>query len=200
MPLLARLLLAPLRARTTFEPKLNRTSKPFALAAAILLVSITAFSNPATAESRVEMQALDEQVQEIKSEVLAIAEELQRLEEKLLFPANTQVAVFVSMPKDKPFRLDSVKVEIDGKPSARHIYSFKELEALKKGGVQRLFTGNLATGKHRILVEVAGQLANGAEVLTREQFEFEKAAEPKLVELTLAGRDVGGVQIELGER
>src|SRR5262245_60248251 len=90
---------------------------------------------PATAQelSREQMHGLDEQVQEIKSDVLGIAAELDRLEEKLLFPSNTQVAIFVSLAAEAKFRLDSVQVLIDGEPVARHIYSFKELEALQKG-------------------------------------------------------------------
>ncbi|MFB0979160.1 MAG: hypothetical protein QMC73_15980 [Myxococcota bacterium] len=166
------------------------------LTSALAFVLIT-FSSGAFANSKTEMQGLDEQVQEIKSDVLGIAEELRRLEEKLLFPSNTQVAVFVSMPSGLGFRLDSVKLQIDGKPAARHIYSFKELDALKKGGVQRLYTGNVATGAHQLQIEVAGQSETGAEVLSSEAISFDKAAEPKLIELSLAGGDVGGVRIEL---
>ena len=81
-------------------------------------------------------RGLDEQVQEIKSDVLAIAAELNQLEERLLFPSNTQVAVFVSLADGETFRLDSVQIQLDGKPVAHHIYTFKELEALQKGGVQ----------------------------------------------------------------
>src|SRR5262245_38151507 len=96
---------------------------------------------PASAEpsAKQQMQSLDEQVQEIKSDVLGIATELDRLEERLLFPSNTQVAVFVSLKHGETLRLDSVAIQIDGEPVARHIYSFKELEALQKGGVQRIY-------------------------------------------------------------
>ncbi|HEY5658569.1 MAG TPA: hypothetical protein VIY27_12345, partial [Myxococcota bacterium] len=72
------------------------------------------------------MQGLDQQVQEIKSDVLGIAAELSLLEEKLLYPSNTQVAVFVSLAEGEPLNLDWVRVEIDGQPVAHHIYAFKE--------------------------------------------------------------------------
>ena len=81
-----------------------------------------------------EMRSLDEQVQEVKSDVLEIAAELSNLEEKLLFPSNTQVSIFVSLGEGESARLDSVQIQIDGESVAHHIYSFKELEALKKGG------------------------------------------------------------------
>ena len=102
--------------------------------------------------SQQEMRSLDEQVQEIKTDVLAIAAELNLLEERLLFPSNTQLAVFVSLSDTESFRLDAVQVLIDGELAAHHIYSFKELDALKSGGVQRIFVGNVTTGEHQIEV------------------------------------------------
>lgn len=204
MPPLARSTSATcwLRAVLTFRNanQTTETRRGLALSAFVSAIAfaLVILSSSALADSKTEMQGLDEQVQEIKSDVLGIAEELRRLEEKLLFPSNTQVAVFVSMPSGDGFRLDSVKLQIDGQPAASHIYSFKELDALKKGGVQRLYTGNVATGAHQLQVEVAGRSEAGAEVLSSEAISFDKAAEPKLIELSFAGGDVDGVRIELG--
>jgi hypothetical protein len=152
----------------------------------------------ARADSKEQMQSLDEQVQEIKSDVLGIAAELGRLEEKLLYPSNTQVAVFVSLAEGETFRVDSVRIQIDGELVAHHIYSFKELEALKKGGVQRIYTGNVRTGEHRLEVSVAGKLPGGKDFAGSESFSFSKDVGPKLVGLTLAGRDSGDLGIQLG--
>jgi hypothetical protein len=140
------------------------------------------------------MRSLDEQVQEIKSDVLSIAAELDGLEEKLLYPSDTQVAVFVSLAEGESFRLDSVQIQIDGQPVATHIYSFKELEALQKGGVQRIYIGNIRTGEHRLDVSVAGK-RGGADFSASQNFSFQKEVEPKLVGITLAE---GGSSIELG--
>jgi hypothetical protein len=148
--------------------------------------------------SKEQMQGLDEQVQEIKSDVLRIAAELSLLEEKLLYPSDTQVSVFVSLAEDASFRLDSVQIQIDGEPVARHIYSFKELEALQKGGVQRLYTGNLQSGEHQLEVAVAGKRPDGGDFSGNEHFRFSKAAEPKLIGLTLAGAESGDSGIRLG--
>jgi hypothetical protein len=148
--------------------------------------------------TRQEMQGLDEQVQEIKSDVLRIATELNRLEEKLLYPSDTQVAVFVSLAENETFRLDSVQVRIDGELVAHHIYSFKELEALKKGGVQRIYTGNVATGAHELAVSIAGKLPGGRDLSGSESFAFSKDVDPKLIGLTLAGQDSGAASIRLG--
>ncbi len=165
--------------------------------ALVALLSSTS-SSPGVAEddaSKQQMRGLDEQVQEIKSDVLSIAAELGRLEERLLYPSNTQVAVFVSLAEGETVRLDSVQIQIDGALAAHHIYSFKELEALQKGGVQRIYTGNVATGAHQLEVSVAGKLPGGGDFSGTERFTFSKDAEPKLVGITLGGQ---GSDISLG--
>jgi len=167
----------------------------------VLLALLGATSaHPGAAEpiSKEQMQGLDEQVQDIKSDVLGIAAELGRLEERLLYPSNTQVAVFVAVAEGESFRLDSVQLRIDGELVAHHIYSFKELEALQKGGVQRLYTGNLRTGEHQLEVAVAGKRPDGADFGGSQGFRFEKEAPPKLVEITLAGVESGGASIQVG--
>jgi hypothetical protein len=146
-----------------------------------------------------EMRGLDEQVQEIKSDVLAIAAELSQLEEKLLYPSGTQVAIFIALAEGDRMRLDAVRLQIDGRLVADSIYSFKELEALRKGGVQRLYVGNVATGDHQLEVLVEGKLEGGADFSRTEHFTFRKDVKPKLVELTLADPDSGKPPIALGE-
>ena len=161
------------------------------------LAIVLSWAGPARADADPEMRSLDQQVQEMKSDVLAIAAELRQLEERLLYPSGTQVAVFVSLAAEEGFELDSLQIQIDGEPVAQHIYSFKELEALRKGGVQRIYTGNVSTGEHRLDVTMAGRLENGREVSGSRSFRFEKDVEPKRVGLTLAGAS-GEAGIELG--
>ena len=144
-----------------------------------------------------QMRGLDEQVQQVKSDVLAIAAELNQLEEKLLYPSGTQVAIFVALAKGDQMRLDAVRIQIDGQLVAHYIYSFKELEALRKGGVQRIYVGNVSTGDHKLEVIVDGKLEGGADLSRTEHFTIRKEVKPKLVELTLAGS--GNTPIALGE-
>ena len=138
---------------------------------------------PATAE----MRSLDEQVQEIKTDVLGIASELNRLEEKLLYPSNTQLAVFVSIAEGETFRLDSMQINIDGELATHFLYSFKELDALQHGGVQRVYTGNVPTGGHQIEVSIAGKTPGGDDFNSKETFSFDKGIEPKLLGIALNG-------------
>jgi hypothetical protein len=146
------------------------------------------------------MRGLDEQVQEVKSDVLSIGQELNRLEEKLLYPSGTQVSIFIAVNKGDQMRLDAVRLQIDGQLVAHHIYSFKELEALRKGGVQRIYVGNVSSGDHKIEIVMDGKLLEGGADFSRtESFAFTKEVKPKLLGLTLAGPNAGSNSITLGE-
>ena len=156
---------------------------------------------PAQAQDsyRQQMKGLDEQVQEVKSDVLSIAAELNQLQERLLYPSDTHLAVFVARAKGETLRLDAVQIRIDGQSAANYIYSFKELEALQKGGVQRIYTGNIVTGEHAIEISLNGKLANGKDYAYSQQFAFTKAVKPKLMGVTLAGPDAGQPAIDIGD-
>jgi len=140
--------------------------------------------------SKAQIKGLDEQVQEIKGEVLSIAAELNHLEEKLLYPSNTQVAVFVSLAGQETFLLDSVQIQLDGKPVAYHLYTFKELEALQKGGVQRIYTGNIRSGEHDLQVFVLGKTEGGVDLKKSEQFKVNKDVGPRIVEISLDAQNI----------
>ena len=144
-----------------------------------------------------QMRGLDEQVQQVKSDVLSIGQELNRLEEKLLYPSGTQVAIFIAVAKGDMMRLDAVRLQIDGQLVAHHIYSAKELEALRKGGVQRIYVGNVSTGDHKLEVLVDGKQEGGGDYSRTEQFSVRKEVKPKMVGLTLAGS--GNTPVALGE-
>jgi hypothetical protein len=169
-------------------------ARVFAIALLLCVVSVQVWAQQ---DDQQQMRGLDEQVQEIKSDILNIAEELNRLEEKLLYPSGTQVAIFIALAKGDPLRLDAVRLHIDGQLVAHHIYSFKELEALRKGGVQRIYVGNVATGDHQIEVLVDGKIEGGADFSRSERFTFRKEVKPRMVELTVAGS--GNTPIALEE-
>jgi hypothetical protein len=155
----------------------------FILTVAMLMPSFPAYAKEVSKE---QIKGLDEQVQEIKTDVLGIATQLSLLEEKLLYPSNTQVAVFVSLDNGAKFRLDSMEIQLDGKPVTQHVYTFKELEALQKGGVQRIYTGNIKSGEHDLQVVLSGKTAGGSDLRAKESFKFKKDVGPKMVEFHLA--------------
>jgi hypothetical protein len=164
----------------------------------VLLITVFASASWAQNASRQEMRSLDEQVQEIKSDVLGIAAELGTLEERLLYPSGTQLSIFVALASGEEFRLDAVQIQIDGQLAAHYIYSFKELEALQDGGVQRIYTGNVPTGAHELIVSVNGKSQSGRDFSSSDSFTIDKGVSPYLVGLTLAGPDSGQAAIQLG--
>ena len=168
--------------------------KMIVLGISALMLTLPAFAQEAPKEQQ---KGLDEQVQEIKTDVLSIAAQLNQLEEKLLYPSDTQVAIFVSVAKGEKFRLDAVDIELDGKPVAHHLYTFKELEALQKGGVQRIHVGNVKTGEHALQVSVSGKSAGGSDFQKGESFTVTKGIGPKLVGVVLAGTGIGSKPITL---
>ena len=171
-----------------------RMLKKFWLVTFAALAVLASANAGAEASYREQMKGLDEQVQEVKSDVLSIAAELARLEERLLYPSNTHLAVFVALADRDTLRLDAVQIQIDGQLVAHSIYSFKELEALQKGGVQRIYTGNVPTGEHQIEVTIAGKLDTGKDYSRTERFAFSKGVEPKLIGVTL-----GSSELQLGD-
>lgn len=159
-----------------------------------LLVATAIVAVPARAAeqvSREQIKGLDEQIQEVKADVLSIAAELNRLEEKLLYPSNTQVSLFVALAKTAKFRLDALEIQIDGKPVAHHLYTYKELEGLREGGMQRIYTGNVRTGDHELRVSVLGKSEGGSDYRQTQSFKLTKGVGPKLAGITVTGGDQG---------
>jgi len=131
-------------------------------------------------------RALDEEVQSIKKEVVDLNRDLFVLEEELLFPANTQVAVFLSMDVGEFFALDTVELRMDDKQVAKYLYTPREAEALLKGGVQRLYLGNLRVGGHELVALFTGKGPNGQDYSRGATLKFEKSVGAKYLELKIA--------------
>jgi len=150
------------------------------------LSSFSALSEQVTKE---QIKGLDEQVQDIKKDVLGISAELNQLEEKLLFPSNTQVSVFISLEKSAGFEPDAVQLKMDDRDVAHHIYSFKEVEALQAGGVQRIYTGNIQTGDHSVQVSVIGK-SGGSKKTQTTNHTISKGIGPQFVEIRVSASGV----------
>ncbi len=143
---------------------------------------------PDVAEAPGETRALDTEVQDLKKEVVDLNKELFILEEELLFPANTQVAVFVSMDVGEFFALDSVQLKIDDKEVSNYLYTPREAEALLKGGVQRIYVGNLKTGPHELVAFFAGKGPSARDYRRGATLRFEKSVGAKYLELRISDR------------
>jgi hypothetical protein len=143
---------------------------------------------PATGEPPADTRALDETVQDLKKDVVDLNKELFVLEEELLFPANTQVAVFVSMDIGEFFALDSLSLKIDNKEVANYMYTPREAEALLKGGVHRVYLGNLKVGEHQLVAFFEGKGPNERDYKRGANIKFEKGVGAKYLELKITDR------------
>ena len=130
-------------------------------------------------------ETLESSIESLKKEVLSLNRDLFILEEDLLFPANTQFSIFLSMNAGQLFTLDSVQLRIDDKNVANHLYTQRELAALERGGVQRLYIGNLASGEHEIVAVFTGVGPGGRDYRRGKTIVVDKTAEPQFVEFTI---------------
>ncbi len=149
----------------------------------LLLICLTCFSGQLYAEQS--ESELSKSLESLKSEVLALNRELFILEEDLLFPASTQIAVFISIDIGRFFTLDSVEVKIDDKEVAGHLYTKRQRKALEQGGIQKIYLGNLKTGKHQLTAIFTGIDNEGRTVKRAANYHFEKDDEAVMLELKL---------------
>ena len=154
------------------------------LAAAALLMVASAHATGTTPEAR----TVDQDVQALKKELVDLNRDLFRLEEELLYPASTQVAVFLSVNLGTFFALDSVQLELDGKEVANYLYTEREVEALHRGGVQKLYLGNLKAGEHELVAVFTGEGTHTRDYRRGAALKFEKGIGPKYIELTISDR------------
>ena len=166
-------------AATAATPPAPVPATAAASATAVAVAPASAASAPPLAPT------LDGRVQDVKSDVIKLNRDLLVLEEELLFPANTQVALFVSMDVGKMFELDSVQIKLDDKVVAAYLYTPLEVAALHRGGVQRVWLGNLKTGEHELVAYFTGKGPHERDYKRGATVKFDKGTDPKYIELQI---------------
>ncbi|MBI3368668.1 MAG: AraC family transcriptional regulator [Burkholderiales bacterium] len=174
------------------RPRSDRRLRVWACAAALLAAATltqAADAPPPAAQPASAPPApaasLDSRIQVVKAEVIQLNRDLLVLEEELLFPASTQVALFVSMDVGKLFSLGSVQVLLDNKVVASHLYTPLEVQALQRGGMQRVYIGNLRGGDHELVAYFTGEGPHWRDYKRGTQLKFDKGSEPKYIELQI---------------
>ena len=169
---------------------LNRCRRLLHAALAVAALALSPAVSPQTAAPAAgsppsASAALDERIQDAKADVIRLNRDLLVLEEELLFPASTQVAIFVSMDVGKLFALDSVRVKLDDKDVAAYLYTPAEVQALHRGGVQRLYVGNLKAGTHELVAFFTGKGPHDRDYKRGTTLKIEKGTGPKYIELQI---------------
>ncbi len=160
-------------------------SAPEAAASGAAPAPDSAASAAAAASEPAPTGSLDDRVQQTKADVIRLNRDLLVLEEELLFPANTQVAVFVSMDVGLLFDLDSVQIKLDDKVVSTYLYTPLEVQALHRGGVQRVYLGDLRAGSHEIVAFFTGKGPHDRDYKRATTIKFDKTTEPKYIELQI---------------
>ncbi len=145
----------------------------------------TAATKTASTPIPAKKQSLESRVQDLKKQVLELNRDLFQLEEELLFPANTQFTVFLSFDIGDYFNLDAVQIKLNDKVVANHLYTEREINALKRGGTQRLYLGNLRSGEHELVAFFTGKGPKGRDYRRGSSIKLKKGNEPQYVELQI---------------
>lgn len=148
----------------------------------LLTVLLTALGRSAWGDT------LDQRISALKADVAALSQELFELEETLLYPADTQLSVFLSMTNADALTLDSIELHIDGKPVTAYFYSSREQQSLQAGSLQRLYVGNVPLGSHQLRIKLTAQSENDRYVRREAEFGFNKRAGESRLQLVLEAR------------
>jgi len=159
-------------------------AKPSAPAAVAPASTTTQAAEPAKAPAAAS-PAIGAQVEDLKKASIELNRDLMLLEEDLLFPASTQIAVYVSLDVGHYFALDSVKLTIDGQMVSSYLYTPKQISALARGGVQRLYLGNLKTGSHEITAFFIGKGPEDRDYKRGATYTFNKTQKPGMLEIRI---------------
>ncbi len=161
------------------QPELPVRTIKSLISGILILMSSTAPGEALDATS------LDEDIQSLKQDVIALNRDLFILEEELLYPANTRLAVFVSLDVGEFFKLDSVQLKVDDKVVSSYLYTQREVDALHRGGIQRLYMGNLKAGEHELVAIYTGMGPNDRDYRRGASLVINKSLGAKYVELKI---------------
>jgi hypothetical protein len=156
---------------------------------AVAIFTLNAVNAQETPTQNKPVTTLDNQIQDLKKEILDLNRDLFLLEEDLLFPANTQFSVFLSMDIGEFFDLDSVQLKMDDVVVGNHLYTEREVEALKRGGVHRLYTGNLTSGEHELVAYFVGKGPKNRDYKRGTTLKVTKGSEAQYVELKITDNE-----------
>lgn len=156
---------------------------PLGLLMILNLVPVTSFGNGVSGGD--DYRILDEQTQRLKKDVLELNKDLFLLEEELLFPSSTQVSVFISIDVGKLFDLDSIQLKIDDQVVSSYLYTRREIDALHRGGVHRIYSGNIKNGEHELVALIVGRGPKGRDYRRGASLMFNKNLGPRFIELKI---------------
>jgi|GEM_PF-4690091 len=95
--------------------------------------------------------------EELKESIIELNAEFKNLEESLLYPAASQVGIYLSTNVGQFFQIENVEVRLNQQPLVGFLYTPEQRAALEKGGIHGIETMNLPAGEHELVVTLIGQ-------------------------------------------
>ncbi|MBL6749246.1 MAG: hypothetical protein ISP90_01925 [Nevskia sp.] len=125
---------------------------------AALLAPAAAWAQAAPAD--VSPLQLDQNIQQLKEQVLAIEQQAETLEQGYLYPTQSRVSFYIGT-KTPGLVISKISLSLDGGAPVNYYYSEREGVALQDhGDLQRIFSCTLAPGGHRLHADFAAQYAD----------------------------------------
>lgn len=151
---------------------------------ALAICGITALAGLTTMAHAVEAP-LPSDLQGMKGELLNLNRDIAQLENELLFPSS-ETAVVVALEAGSAVKIIDITIFIDDKNSGYHFYGDQESAALAKGGMQRIYAGNVSSGQHTLKAAITGYDPGGKDFQRTVTYTFSKGSARKVIELKAA--------------
>lgn len=137
-------------------------------------------------EAQVESSSTLVSLEVLKKKALSLNREMFILEEDLLYPAETQISVYLSMDVGEFFSLDATELKVNNKSVSSHLYTDRQVKALHRGGIQRLYLGNIENGHHELTAVFTGIGPKNRPYKRATSVSFEKIDDPIMLELVIS--------------
>lgn len=148
----------------------------------VILLLLATFGLLQSAYAQDQTEGLSQRIETLKRGVLNLNRDLTLLEQELMYPSS-QASFFLSVDVGTPIRLVDINLTLNGQHVGYHFYSDEEFDALTKGGIQRIHTGNLRSGRHALEATITGYDPRGQDYQRTASYTFTKGPGRKMIEL-----------------
>ena len=146
------------------------------------MVLLVLSSNSVLSKDNVEL-SLDEQIIAIKEEMVQLGREIKLLEDVFLYPAESKVALYLSMNVGKLFTLEKISLVINDELVTEYDYSGREESGLKKGAAQQIYIGNYLPGEYEMRLVLYGVGPHGRKYKRAVSHRFSKDRKAKVMQV-----------------
>jgi hypothetical protein len=104
----------------------------------------------------------------------------------MLYPDANQLAVYLSVDSGERFTISQVKLRVNAREMALIQYDDIQMDAFNRGGIERIFIGNIEVGDHTVTAIISGEANNGQKMKRAVSQQFSKSANANVLELSVS--------------